>query len=72
MTEWREIATAPKDGSRVLVYRPDATSRRKIGIDSRTPDKFDGAWQHSRPDEQPSHWMPLPAPPGMRPTSPLP
>ena len=61
---WRPIATAPNDGTRVLVYRPDATSlKRKIGIDARTPDRFNGAWQQTRLGEQPSHWMPLPEPP---------
>lgn len=51
---WRPIATAPRDRTRILVWRPHAIAdMRRIGVDF-----WDyGAWQHSRPVEQPTHWM---------------
>ena len=63
---WRPIESAPKDGTKVLVYRPIFVDRyiTEIGID--WWDKWDGApegcWMKSRVDVQPTHWMPLPKP----------
>jgi hypothetical protein len=69
-TSWQPIETAPRDGSDILLicntaYTPEAS----IGWWS-----ADG-WRHySRPEEKwhggvvkwfPTHWMPLPAPPGI-------
>ena len=66
---WRDISSAPRDGTRIMVYRPDAkkspyNEHTVVGTDywsdrySSTP-----CWSQSRRDEQPTHWMPLPAPP---------
>ena len=63
---WKPIESAPKDGTKVLVYRPIFVDRyiTEIGID--WWDKWDGApegcWMKSRVDVQPTHWMPLPKP----------
>ncbi len=62
MSEWQPIATAPKDGTRILIYC-------KYGIGVRT-----GAWLDygkgrmaftliAGRDPDPTDWMPLPEPP---------
>lgn len=59
---WQPIATAPKDRSAILLYEDEAVG---LGV-------FVGYWTgfngfqpltSSSWDAQPSHWMPLPAPP---------
>lgn len=60
--QWREIATAPKDGTRVLVM-----------WEYWSADPFVAYFKHGRwngevalsecSDDGPTHWMPLPAPP---------
>jgi len=65
LKEWQPIETAPKiEHEDILVYRPNATRSPKVGVDywsSRYTAK--PCWARSRPAEQPTHWMPLPAPP---------
>lgn len=57
--EWRDIATAPKDGTMIDVHMP--------GV-GRVTDVF-WAWTlwhrdgDDLPDLKPTHWMPLPQPP---------
>ena len=61
---WREIDTAPKDGTHVLLYFPDGEGAHE------------GWWAWTRPDRwwvantcyecefgEPTRWMPLPEPP---------
>lgn len=60
MNNWQPIAKAPKDGTRVLVYR-----KRERGYDHLRfgVDKFkDGRWWFSRRDMQPTHFMDLESP----------
>lgn len=74
--EWMPIETAPKDGSKVIVFRPSALNN-KVGVaeyffsKSNAPSRgsywrflstkfFVGAEARKN---QPTHWMPLPAPP---------
>jgi len=57
---WQPIETAPKDGTRVLLWL-------SIGICA-TYDSFDGQWEDDGQSlntdfAAPTHWMPLPAPP---------
>jgi hypothetical protein len=61
MSEWQPIETAPRDGTKILVSRkPEPGFERHIvGIDMFK----EGTWWLSRKCMQPSHWMPLPAPP---------
>ena len=60
MSEWRDIATAPGDGTRLLVYN------RHVG---QWVAYFDLNWQGcpvwstKRYEMEPTHWMPLPPPP---------
>ena len=70
MGDWQPIETAPKDGTQVLVFRRAAPVKRMYGIDCRHPSQYGGAWVYSRQREQPTHWMPLPSPPGW-PAAPL-
>lgn len=58
MTEWQPISTAPKDGTQVLVCR-QFPEFNQIGLDLYK----ENTWWRSSPYNQPTHWMPLPAPP---------
>lgn len=66
---WRPIETAPKDGSWFIGFRPsryaqdavDSWSWKAFGIEENVfVDARDSVWE----DFQPTHWMPLPPPPG--------
>ena len=61
LPEWRPISEAPKDGTRVLLWR------RAIR-DQPTPIMADGFWCETcwvwpYLLSEPTHWQPLPAPP---------
>lgn len=69
---WMPIETAPKDGTKILTYAPiippiknrfggDASA--KIVINERRTTNGGHQWWHSRADQQPTHWQPLPKPP---------
>lgn len=72
MTYWQPIETAPRDGTVVLLFMPDA---RDPGIDvgfwsEWTIEKIgeEGAewadpWSHLAIDTEPTHWLPIPKPP---------
>jgi hypothetical protein len=69
--EWRPISTAPKDGTRVLLWSPDATiDNPYIGHWVDREDYPDGgAWWEKDDndgfcaDADPSYWTALPLPP---------
>ena len=69
--DWQPIATAPKDGTWLLLFSP-------LGVNSLDSDPplyittaswWDGVWYHHYSDgvghfiNGPTHWMPLPPPP---------
>ena len=58
---WLPIESAPKDGTRILVWRKYeyAYDHDLIGIDHWR----DGRWRFSRLQMQPTHWRPFPATP---------
>lgn len=63
---WRDISTAPKDGTWVLVKTPHVTVAARWN--SSWPPGFSYSDAHSwhylaHPDAAPTHWRPLPAPP---------
>lgn len=79
MSDWQPIETAPRDGSNILVYLP-TWGRIYIGswneVITMTFGKvtneslfwhYQGGPMHLSFSErpQPSHWLPLPSPPGM-------
>ena len=53
--QWHPIGTAPKDGQKIIVYRPD-DSRDPISTDWWMPGD---TWFRSRPAAQPTHWCEL-------------
>ena len=66
--EWQPIETAPKDGTEVLVYG-DGQGMSVAWWETKYIWVRPGAWvsDFGRSDthtHEPSHWMPLPPPPG--------
>lgn len=58
--DWQPIETAPKDGTKVMVWRPDCDFHHPHAAF----DVYENeAWHRSRPSAQPTYWKPLPAPP---------
>lgn len=71
MTEWRTIDSAPKDGTRIITFHLWTTYIQMVGISYWGSQGMynapawhtysaTGAINHI---DQPTHWMPLPAPP---------
>lgn len=63
---WRPIETAPRDGTRIIVYRPkfDGDYIPQVGWDFwMTKGLLEPTWGKSRKDVPPTHWMPFPEPP---------
>ena len=76
---WRDISTAPKDGTRILIYQPPL----KVGQPTHTTlpaSIYVAEWTHTidgsvwlEPEGEryqaftPTHWMPLPEPPNVEP-----
>ena len=74
--EWQPIETAPKDGSKILLFIPSNVSRWHVSAGywrddaharkaspfwcAETSHLMGITWMRSH---QPTHWMPLPAPP---------
>ena len=75
--EWRDIETAPKDGTRVLLWLPDV-DRGLPGVEA-AQWWGDCWWTNGGPNagadmaewSNATHWMPLPAPPGSDPGIPV-
>lgn len=66
--EWQPIETAPKDGTDIIAYFPDAYE--KIDIVRWEQNQYHGdSWAYARcvdglqTSENATHWMPLPPPP---------
>ena len=64
-SEWRDIASAPKDHFAILVYCPDNKCSFTVIWSSPGWTYFGGA-RFERLIHEPSHWMPLPTPPATR------
>lgn len=68
---WRPIQTAPKDGTPVLLYSPDAKDPKIfVGMFVKFDEEDKGEWFDYWRDDgcwcidaESTHWMPLPAPP---------
>ena len=69
MSEWQPIETAPKDGTRVLASQSGHvfTARWAPGFAAVYPGGGGPGWYDEILDRraQPTHWMPLPAPPNV-------
>lgn len=63
---WRDIGSAPKDGTEVLLWWPHWSKRPVVGHRI-----YQGCWECDRAlhhnAEGPTHWMPLPPPPAAPP-----
>lgn len=68
--QWRDISTAPKDGTEVIVFAPD--NDPPVFTASCLYDKWSASVEgrHAPADDffgddpkRPTHWMPLPEPP---------
>lgn len=64
---WRDIDTAPKDGTEILLYgrcHPRGSTSR-YACDANVGWRSEGAWRTRVGGEvcDATHWMPLPAPP---------
>lgn len=68
MTAWQPIATAPKDGTRILLwlcfrYR-NQEPRVEIAKWHQPANKMVAGFWATPIRGEPTHWMPLPEPPG--------
>lgn len=61
MTDWQPIETAPRDGTRVLLFRGEWMESMGIGYWSNDWMEFTMVGGECFPG--PTHWMPLPPPP---------
>lgn len=65
MSEWQPIETAPKNGSRVLLWNPEWSGPCTAQFYGDAA----GGWKLDKRMPpfayQPTHWMPLPAPPNV-------
>ena len=68
MSEWQTIETAPKDGTRILVFAKCEPAHRYYGsariyvsewVAIPDPTEF-SHWASDGIDFEPTHWMPLP------------
>ena len=65
-TGWRDISTAPKDGTRILVFVPPYgpfTAHNRFHDFGENQDRWHVAGLLNK-DAAPTHWQPLPPPPG--------
>lgn len=60
---WQPIETAPRDGTRVLVFAPAAGSEYPANT-QRVDRWHNGGWWQMRPAQPYTRWRPLPAKPG--------
>ena len=66
--EWQPIETAPRDGTYVLLYWPRGDGIHETVVEGHFYTARDGDefwWAVSRLEDRtdPTHWLPLPAPP---------
>lgn len=59
--EWQPIATAPKDGTRILLYRPNCVE--SMAVCWRAKDWHEWWIVFGPSFHGATHWMPLPTPP---------
>ncbi len=65
-TRWRPIEEAPKDGTRIIVYRPAAKQNPyipQVGLDRWGKVCDEDCWTRSNSATPPTRWQPLPPPP---------
>lgn len=62
---WEPIETAPKDGTKVLTYTPPPAPYGDpyFCVCAFFHGHWPSKWMHATGNTEPTHWMPLPAPP---------
>jgi hypothetical protein len=71
MSNWQPIETAPKDGTRILLFDPSDDDGESVKLGHFVLPVYraqgSGGWLCNRADwmalHEPSHWMPLPETP---------
>jgi hypothetical protein len=58
--KWQPISSAPKDGTRILVFEADEDTGETVRVSRWRNDTIPAGWAGG---ERPSHWLPLPLPP---------
>jgi hypothetical protein len=58
---WQPISTAPKDGTRILIFEPKEGTPETVRISCWRDDTLTRGWIGSV--RTPSHWLSLPLPP---------
>ena len=58
---WKPISTAPKDGTRILIFEPGEGTPGTVRVSCWRNDTIPTGWTGS--ERPPSHWLPLPLPP---------
>ena len=61
MSDWQPITTAPNDGTLILTFQANSMTGAKVKLISWRNDTVPNGW--SMRENEPTHWMPLPAPP---------
>lgn len=75
MTGWQPISTTPKDGTKVDLWFPHTGRATDWEFEMVSPTQGHWIKRHKAhrptdiamstyPNQEPTHWMPLPAPPG--------
>jgi hypothetical protein len=59
--KWQPISTAPKDGTSILIFEADEGTAGMVRVSRWRDDTIPSGWTAS---DAPSHWLPLPLPPG--------
>lgn len=72
---WRRIRTAPRDGTRLLLWSSGPShAEHYVGYYERgeagEESQHIGWWTEDGGDIDPTHWMPLPAPPALSKSTP--
>lgn len=59
--KWQPISTAPKDGTRILIFEAEDGAPGTVRVSYWRDDTIPTGWSGS--ERKPSHWLPLPNPP---------
>ena len=63
-SQWKPIDTAPKDGTKFLIWWPTWNNTAEIGYYSTRRNRFEcNKVMYYQDSDLPTHWMPLPEPP---------
>jgi hypothetical protein len=59
--KWQPISTAPKDGTKILIFEAEAGAPGTVKVSCWRDDTIPIGWTGS--EHAPSYWLPLPPPP---------